>query len=60
MPDERKDSKTVIYDSLIHETVMPPYEFQKHQYGFGSMGADQPAAKEKNLKGLFATTKSES
>ena len=60
MPNERKDSKTVIRDSLIRETVMPRYEFQKHQYGFGSIGGDQPAAKEKNLKGPFATTKSES
>lgn len=61
MPDERKDSKTVIRDNLIRETVMPRYEFQKPQYGFGSISIDHPAAKEKNLKkGPIATTKPES
>lgn len=60
MPNERKGSKTVIYDSLIRETVMPRYEFQKHQYGFGSISVDQPVAKEKDVKEPTATTKSES
>ena len=27
---------------LIHETVMPPYEYQKPQNGFGSIGTDDP------------------
>ena len=40
-PDKEKQ-EAVIPVEMIRETVMPPYEFQKPQHGFGSVG-EQPA-----------------
>ena len=41
MPNNKHDEAPVIPVELIKETVMPPYEFQKPQNGFGSAGYDE-------------------
>ena len=39
MPHDKKDRESIIPVDLIRETVMPPYEYQKSQHGFGSVSA---------------------
>lgn len=37
MSHDKKDREGIIPVDLIRETVMPPYEYQKSQHGFGSV-----------------------
>ncbi len=41
MSNDEHYKGTIIPVELIRATVMPPYEFQKPQNGFGSAGLDQ-------------------
>lgn len=41
MPHDDDKKETVIPVDLIRETVMPAYEYQKPQNGFGSTGVGQ-------------------
>lgn len=41
MPHNEHDKRIVIPVDLIKETVMPPYEFQKPQNGFGSASFEE-------------------
>jgi len=41
MPHNEDDKKMVIPVDHIHETFMPPYEYQKPQNGFGSISSNQ-------------------
>ena len=50
MPHDKDDEHRVIPVDLIHETVMPPYEYQKPQNGFGSTGLDQSSSLGKEAK----------
>ncbi|MCY4461697.1 MAG: hypothetical protein OXC26_15085 [Albidovulum sp.] len=40
MPHDDDNNGTAIPVDLIRETVMPPYEYQIPQNGFGSTGTD--------------------
>ncbi|MCY4314224.1 MAG: hypothetical protein OXD44_11155 [Gammaproteobacteria bacterium] len=53
MPHNEHDKRTAIPVDLIKETIMPPYEFQKPQNGFGSASFEESqfhVGKEKKLK----------
>lgn len=43
MPNDEKDRAAVIPVDLIRETVMPPYEYQRPQHGFGSTSTEPNA-----------------
>ncbi|MCY4315900.1 MAG: hypothetical protein OXC66_07270 [Roseovarius sp.] len=39
MPDNKDERKTVIPVDRIRETIMPPYDYQRSQNGYGSVSA---------------------
>lgn len=50
MPHDKNDKTIVVDPDLIKETVMPPYEYQKPQNGFGSAGHEESSFKCKDEK----------
>ena len=48
MPQDKDDKGTIIPVDLIRETTMPPYEYQKPKYGFGSTSTGQPLDQEQD------------
>ena len=56
MPHDEKNKSTAIPVDLIRETVMPPYEYQKLQHGFGSINADENAEADKRAEKSLVTT----
>ena len=53
--DEKKressiPGETVVHVDLIRETIMPPYEYQKPQNGFGSTSTEDPSFVEASTK----------
>ena len=59
MSHDSKDGQPPIPVDLIRETVMPPYEYQKPQNGFGSTNPDQSAAARKVSEKSSVTTEDE-
>ncbi len=59
MSHDEKNKEAVIPVDMIRETVMPPYEFQKPQNGFGSLIADENAPATKRARKSPAATTGE-
>ena len=59
MPHDEKGKAAVIPVDLIRETVMPPYEYQKPQHGFGSTSTTPNAEIGKASDKSAATTTKE-
>ena len=57
MSHDEENMTDVIPVDQIRETVMPPYEYQKPQNGFGSIGPDETAEANQETHKSPVTTK---
>lgn len=57
MSHDEENMTDVIPVDQIRDTVMPPYEYQKPQNGFGSIGPDETAEANRRTNKSQVTTK---